>query len=91
LPGKPWQPDDWTRDESMEPANVEAEAALRAAISTPIKPLGFSNVPHSLRSVGPIKQLVRILAGAIDCQDELTVFVRATAGLLDLDVAMASP
>jgi hypothetical protein len=36
----------------------------------------------------PIEQLIRILAGIIiDRQDELTEFVRAATGLLDLNVA----
>ena len=47
-------------------------------------------LPHLLRSVGPIEQFIRILPGAIDGHDELTIFVRATAGLLDLNIAVGA-
>ena len=52
-----------------------------------IEPFGFGNVPALLGRMRPIEQLIGIVPCAINCQDELTVFVRAAARLLDLNVA----
>src|SRR3984893_4790616 len=52
-----------------------------------IEPFGFGNVSRLLGSMGPIEQFIGIVAGIIDCKDELTVLIRATTRLLDLNVA----
>lgn len=40
-----------------------------------------------IRRMGPIEQVIGIVAGVINCKDELTVLIRATSRLLDLNVA----
>ena len=37
--------------------------------------------------MSPIEQVIGIVAGAINCKNELTVFIRAAARLLDPNVA----
>ena len=46
-----------------------------------IEPLGFGNVPDLLSRMRPIEQFIGIVASAINCKDELTVFVRSAARL----------
>ena len=53
----------------------------------PIEFFGFRTVPHLLGSMGPIEQVIGIVAGVVNCEGELSVLVRATARLLDLNVA----
>ena len=52
-----------------------------------VEPLGFGNVPHLLGSMGPIEQVIGIVAGVVYCENELTVLIRAAARLFDLNVA----
>jgi hypothetical protein len=55
-----------------------------------IEPFGLGNFPQLLGRMRPVEKVIGIVAGVINCQDELTIFVGTTARLLDLNIAVCA-